>query len=76
MVVIFLEVCQSLWLSCWWSRIQTHDPVVGYLVWLLATFLAAQVRTASDRSNQPTDIFLEECQSLWLSAIEIFQLFI
>ena len=36
--------------------IRTHDPVVGYLVWLRATFLAAQVRTVPDGSDRPTAV--------------------
>ena len=31
-----------------------YDPVVGYMACLLAAFLAAQVRTAPDRSDRST----------------------
>ena len=38
------------------AAIQTHDPVVGYLVWHSAAILTAQVRTAPNGSDRPTAI--------------------
>ena len=38
------------------AGIRTHDPVVGYLVWLWAAFLAAHVCNVPDGSDRPTTI--------------------
>ena len=42
--------------SAWYGRagIRTHDPVVRYLVWLLAEILAALVPTAPGGPDRPT----------------------
>ena len=44
--------------TAWYGRagIRTHDPVVGYFVWLRVILLAGQNRPTPDGSDRPTAI--------------------